>query len=386
VYKTGKLSCSYKDGQGKTQTFTGWSNLAYEYADTWPTWVSFNDASGNRAAVKFRNSIREAQVRVSGPTFLGEMRETLRMLRKPAAGLQNLLEHYLNDVTRAQKKHRGRPKPSAPRPKNADGTAKGSKNPYRGNDPVDPKTGKPYWYGDLSALWLEYSFGWVPFLKDIDDALQAYWDKLEEERVVRISEGGKDFYSYNDAQWLYTWPGISSAARVRVHGLHRQTSIVRYKGAVKAQAVTTYKDRAARWGFTPSEFVPTAWELLPWSFLVDYFVNIGEVLEAAVTDTSNVMFVNRSIVHKNEHVYTQIGDPAFIKSLYPTSATYQLDPGEVVKWDKTVTRDSDVGVPMPTLITKLPTSPSKLANMLALFAQTNSNVHPQRFSGRNYRL
>jgi hypothetical protein len=98
------------------------------------------------------------------------------------------------------------------------------------------------------------------------------------------------------------------------------------------------------------------------------------------------MFVNRSIVHKNEHVYTQIGDPAFIKSLYPTSATYQLDPGEVVKWDKTVTRDSNVSVPMPTLITKLPTSPSKLANMLALFAQTNSSVHPQRFSGRNYRL
>jgi hypothetical protein len=34
------------------------------------------------------------------------------------------------------------------------------------------------------------------------------------------------------------------------------------------------------WGFSPDNFVPTIYNLIPWSFLVDYFSNIGDVIDA----------------------------------------------------------------------------------------------------------
>jgi hypothetical protein len=33
-------------------------------------------------------------------------------------------------------------------------------------------------------------------------------------------------------------------------------------------------------GFRWEDFIPTVWELIPYSFLVDYFTNIGDVLSA----------------------------------------------------------------------------------------------------------
>lgn len=317
-----------------------------------PLAFTFDASQANaRASNKFLNRVREVQTKMQGMVFLGEVRETLRMIRKPAEGLQNLIQKYLRDVRRAKNR------------------ARGTKN----------------WTKELGNLWLEQAFGWTPLLNDIADARSAYNSLIDKDRIVHISAGAKDGKRMLSDQTGYTHTA-SPAYCAEIHTRTKDdVEIVRYRGAVIARAATTAQDRAARFGFKPSEFIPTAWELLPWSFLIDYFASIGDVLEGVVTDTSNVSWVNKSVVRKADlriMVDEGPGSP-FPPTLY--YAKRYVSPANFVFTHKTVERSAS-GVPTPQLVFSLPTSPGRLLNIIALLAQTNRTVHPQSPSKRTYRI
>jgi hypothetical protein len=49
------------------------------------------------------------------------------------------------------------------------------------------------------------------------------------------------------------------------------------------------------------EFIPTAWELIPYSFVADYFANIGTILNSIPGLASDWVYVSksaRSVIHK----------------------------------------------------------------------------------------
>lgn len=336
---------------GGTKTFKVSGHIAVYLGNyyPWGTWTSFADA---RASNRFLSKIRSAAVLVSGPTFLGEMREALQMIKKPAAGLQDQIKRYLDNVKRAKRQ--------------------------RGRKPND-------WMGDLGNLWLENAFGWQPLMNDIESGMNAYNSLFEKTRVIRISAGGSDTKMFANTLSSMTLPGTGSWYAIDAIGTkNSNTDIVRYRGAIKSQAATTARDRFARFGFTPSEFVPTAWELLPWSFLIDYFASVGDVLSGAVTDTSSVLWVNRSQVRKTETVISaKVRVP---RSDWPTLRYSDTSsPSMAVLRSKTVSRSAGIGVPTPKLSFQIPSTDGKLANIAALLAQARSSIHPQNPSRNNYR-
>jgi len=327
-----------------------------------PTWLGVpNSKADARATAKFYSQVRQVTQKMSGPTFLGELRETLQMLRRPAAGLWDGLSRYAGDLQRVNRENRRR---------------------YFRKD-------KPRYERNLahsaSGLWLENAFGWQPFINDIQDAKDAFNSLVDIPRVEHISAGGQDMKDYQGV-------AQTDAFNKALYFNHRTTTYcrhtVRYRGAVKAQAATTAADRLARFGFQPSEFIPTAWELLPWSFLVDYFANIGDILNSAVTDTSQVAWVSKSILQTTINRLTGAWDTARIASAYKPWRVVHCygNPGDATWTIKTVQR-SGTGIPsLPSLNFSLPRSAGQLANVAALLAQVGININPQKPSKRNYRL
>lgn len=340
-------------GSGKAQEYIK-GQLAAVCEMTLPTLNMFGSTADARARARAYSAIRGLQVKVSGPTFLGEMRQTLRQLRRPAGALgQKAWDH----VNRA-KKLRGKP-------------------------------GSESWNKALAESWLEYSFGWVPLLADIAGARDAYNSLADSERVERFSVGAEDKRRSIDSNTVTSIPPGSHLWQnklVTQDDLHT----VRYRGAVTARAATTCADRFARFGFTPSEFIPTAWELLPWSFLIDYFVNIDDLITAAVTDTSGLRWLNKTDRRHAVRRVTLVPNKATTDLAFPASAKViqSRRPSMSVHERTSITRSVGVGLYPPELTFEIPSaerSPIKYLNIAALLNLARS-VHPQRTKGRSYRL
>lgn len=195
----------------------------------------------NIAQTKFYRALEDHMTLFTGGINLVQLRETLQMIRNPAKALRLKVDDYINDI----KKYR------------------------RGSKTVRKAT--------LENLYLEHAFGWLPLLNDLDDAkqyLSKRADQLEVE-VIPISGSGTVYKS----GFINASSGSGSITS-RAELLRRDISFRRYKGAIASRATGTTLINASSMGLAPRNFVPTLWDWLPWSFAIDYFTNIGDVLTA----------------------------------------------------------------------------------------------------------
>lgn len=305
--------------------------------------IGTSGTADNRARIAFLKRVRQVQVGFSLPTFAGELKETIRMIRNPARGLRDLASNYLKRVKSSKKK-----------------------NPLG-------------WKKNLSDLWLEQAFGWKPLINDIETAWDVYKNLTDKPRIVRIRGFGADEFYKGD--WpMATFPIGNSA--IRYKGFCNRTEVYKviYKGAVRAQADAPKVEKLERFGFEPLEWLPTAWELLPWSFMIDYFSNIGDVIQAECAYTSNVLWCNRDSIRTL--LYSgAIGLDDTSKYGKTTVCDHYLscsgNSSTAKHGRRSVTRTANVIVSTPSLSFEIPGRPAQWANMTALFAQV-TEIHPQR--------
>lgn len=117
---------------------------------------------------------------------------------------------------------------------------------------------------DQASAWLELSYGWAPLYGDIASACKVLTGPMPMGFIsARSSKASlrKTLWSGNPAtRWQYIdyAPQITCGARVWLS--NPNTNL------------------AGRMGFLNP--VNTAWELLPWSFLVDHFLDVGNYLRS----------------------------------------------------------------------------------------------------------
>jgi len=145
----------------------------------------------------------------------------------------------------------------------------------------------------LSDSYLEYQFGVKPLLNDTRAACDALVRLLEDVRTTRVTAvATKQF-----ATSIYMGEGAYIFSNIVGDRTFKRTALVAIRAGVKAQANSTARfsiDRVREvTGFNWSEFVPTVWEILPWSFVIDYFSNVGNVLTAVTTDLSQLAWYSR---------------------------------------------------------------------------------------------
>lgn len=154
----------------------------------------------------------------------------------------------------------------------------------------------------LANNWLEFSYGIAPTISDLQDIGFGIW------RGYSRTLNGVD--NTHVTGWAESTNNSSSVVRVGIvngigdntvaidsHETITTTLRITYYGGVRTlvdQSATSVSNTLRDLGLGISSFVPTLWEIIPYSFLVDYFTNIGQIVSASSFPRSDILWISRS--------------------------------------------------------------------------------------------
>lgn len=122
----------------------------------------------------------------------------------------------------------------------------------------------------LAQNWLELQYGWLPLLSDAHDGAETLAHMLNVPAKQKYSVTGKLDWTYkNQFGTSYSCDGRNTVTWER-QGIYKLTVIV-------SEAVSA----GYQLGLENPELV--LWELLPWSFVIDWFIPIGQWMDARAT-------------------------------------------------------------------------------------------------------
>lgn len=195
---------------------------------------SLRKIAGTQALADVNSPIFESHV------FFAELRETLGMLRAPYEGYYA----WLKKMERTARRKRGRKR--------------------RLEVPITL-------YQFISNQWLQYRYGILPVCADAEAALEAL-NTLEAKPGVRKTARGYQQYGGDVSNTSYStiWYGTLDATRVE--------KTTRY---LSCRAGILYElDSRNVWGRSWSDVPGAVWEAVPFSFVVDWWANVGDYLRA----------------------------------------------------------------------------------------------------------
>lgn len=274
----------------------------------------------NSARSRFVTKCLNQQRLFNGGTVLGELHKTYESLRHPLTALRSGTSAYLDLVKerayRASKKKVGL--------SGSAGTAARRRSVAKA----------------VQGTYLEYVYGITPTLYDMRDAVHAaahiFNPDLPMRSHIRVSQ---DFNFNSEALASIDTSGVSvkspngnNAGNVFGRRTVFVSGKVTFTGSLRD--ICPGHDRVRLLGLGLRDFVPTLWELLPYSFLVDYFVNVGDIFDALSFQVSDLAW----------------GCMAVKSSLYETISDYRHS---LLGSDHTT---CDVHVSIPSSITVKTTS------------------------------
>jgi hypothetical protein len=283
----------------------------------------------NQALSNFYSNLAAVESRFKGLVFAGELKETLRMIRHPARALRNAVSEYLTDVKK-----------------------RGSKLPRRG---------RPSFVRDT---WLEWSFGVRPLISDLDGAIKAFYASQATHAIFEMVRG------YHESEVIVSsqpwWYGPALNSKIEFVRVVLDNTAVKLYGTYKSSG-SGISD-CHKYGFSPWEFVPTIWNLIPHSYLADYFTNIGAILESWSYRNLGPRFLSRTTFAERRKELRDLRlTPSTPEAGYKIT-TYG-SPGSFASWRRVIQRTPDIGTPLPSLTLKVPGRWNQWVNLAALSKQ-----------------
>lgn len=289
--KTGIVlsSCSKLDGTRTGITVIGEiSNVSYPSSDP----DNLDTEPANILALqRLYANIGKHHKQVEGGVIAGEIAKTLRMIRHPAKNLWGQVQAVAKTV---------------------------KKRIYR----LKPRDRKEF----LTDTYLEATFGWLPLMSDVKSGAEALAELALRERgnTIWVSGDSRSFSGMpkdlgRDLEEIVDLPLyggatlLSGSSQISVNRATSESSFtrVKYYGKMRIEPFERLYMKSELLGFNPQSWLPTAWELMPYSFLVDYFTNIGEVINAWSTNTSDLLWVTKTIARSYVRTGLVRMDPTF---------------------------------------------------------------------------
>lgn len=205
----------------------------------------------------------------------------------------------------------------------------------------------------VHGAFLEYQYGWKPLMSDIHDAWQAVNNKLSD--LLYINASGKVEESFTDHDtwdaWLHFGFNEFGVCRIDRTREFKRTHRAKLFGKLSNEIL----GQMEQYGLANP--LSLAWEVVPWSFVLDWWIPVGNVLSSLSAHTGLEFIGGYKSVVAEGTVTTQI------TPLYEWSG-----PG----WEvKTLYRDfcrvPYTDWPWVVPYEKSPLSTTHVANALALY-------------------
>lgn len=240
--------------------------------------ISHNAVSqGNAEAIalaKTYSKVRQEYERLNSPAVIAEFLDVLRQFGSPARAIIDLTNRRLNKLELARK--------------GLSGSVQFKRIKY---------------HEIVASTHLEYAFGLAPLISDTKALAEAFaqfdYEKTGEQKFrSRIVSRGIDV----NTTLVHTpatipagspsWFVCKSTTKVATQG--RVQYVCGLNSSVRADFGSN--DRLKQLcGFNPANWVPAIWEAVPWSWLVDYFTNVQQILTAATTLTTGVAWIVKTV-------------------------------------------------------------------------------------------
>jgi hypothetical protein len=219
----------------------------------------------------------------------------------------------------------------------------------------------------LSDTWLEHNYGWQPLLSDVVDAYQAL-------RRLSAKTPLERFFGRSSRDTALSYVTGTRNLEITPMDFTVRTvtrSDVTIYGAVKVEVDTPTASFLEEMGLRARDFLPAVWEAIPYSFLVDYFSNVGDVIEAVSFPRSDLAWVSQTYRNHSIRSTEQVAVRYYESPGYPapnSNKVWYFKPPRV-EWDrKYVSRSVYTGSLVPSLRLEIPGSKNwrKWLNMAAL--------------------
>lgn len=359
----------YKRGQTTIQCITkllpkryGKRITAYGTSGWNPSGISeepgslFQSSVSNAALIGIIKKIRKFETSdFAGPTFTGELRETLSMIKSPLKSLRLKTGLFTDLHMRILRDKQAKSKKFNPDP----------------------------WRKVLTDTYLEWTFGAAPLISDIaaiaDVVLDSYGRQFGPKKgLKRLSYRFSDTYNSSiDNPHSINWPG--TGVNIRFTQIDHFRSSYQYVVWLDQDIIDFPSDQlewlanAAK--FDLAEIIPTAWELMPWSFLIDYFTNIGDVLGCTFNFNRAVAFAKVTSFNTCTRFHTSQ------RATCNQAEELVVDfvPHDYTSQYTVVRRNSVSKLGFPQLDTSLPNL-GQVTNILALISSLQNNNPFRGFS------
>lgn len=310
-----------------------------------------NEDIDSRALARLYGALRSSRSHTNSMISLGELKETIELITSPAKSIRS---HVMSWSERLRKQKQ------SIKQKHRDRQRQGFE-----------------WGQVVAGSTLELNFGLKPLLADIKESAEAIarlsYPPPVRDRFVGTAKGETSI-AKTELEELRS--GGGNLILVNVETNHR--TVTRYTyfvgTALEQRYVSAVENFVRTLGFTPENILPTVYNLTPWSFLVDYFTGLGDVIEAISTDTSNVKRVHASILQQTTLSLrctrtTDANQSAFMSPAIlakPTSGGF----GHFRASRTTMSRTVLDSIPFPHMVLRVPPlGSSKWYNMAALVVQ-----------------
>lgn len=204
-----------------------------------------------------------------------------------------------------------------------------------------------------SSAWLEYRYGWQPIILDADTIIQSTIQMksgLNRQRLVaRAQEADEASITSQFSGVIWLDPATASGT-VKTTKRYRSCAGVIYDRCDRGTSERV--DRML--GYRPRDLAATFWEVIPYSYVCDWFVNVGDWIQAVTPDPTVEVKASwvTSIVETTIEISNVSTSFDFNYGWCPPRVTYNGSLGGSVRRSLTIARESNPALSFTPVLTK----------------------------------